>query len=656
MNTMLGVSLFAIAISAALVLASRRESPGMMFVLTAAPYLLGISAFLLVARLPINDSFHFHFPVFEYIGQALADGPAFPEWLPVGGGVRTGVLQISLLYFLPHRLAGYALYAWTPLSAAEAYKIQYVLGVLLLTWGWWLFLTRLTGSRLAASFGAITLALGGVGITFHQEQVLATTYLVPWFLLAAWQVEKDRRFLFAVALMFGLAGTLHYPHILLFSFIVFFTIYLLFRPGATLSKLRAGLSFWLVPCIALFVIALAPLLYVYVRLPELASPIRSMFGAGMMNDTFEDYLRMTAGTQPFASATPRQLVEYLAPHFPPPRADDAGFFVGRPALALCLMACLLDPRRASPLLLMAFVFALLALGIHSPAPFVDVLFRLSPEVMGMFRQWYHFYPMLNFCLSALAAIGLAAALGRLRGVLGRAGPPLLVAVFALQITELSIYAQHYIQGLTVEDTPPRLLDGPPDEAAEWGISSRRTLLQYTERAAVEGCCAAALRDGPYLTVDVVSVDGGFQPQMAALEQGTGGRIPAAVPQDVLDAWLEPAGAEAGAGSVEMAYRPDGVDLDVTAAGPALLVMPINHALGLEARLDGEVARVWRVNAALSGVLVPPGESRVEVRVVPDGYGWIAAIQVVCVLTLFGLLAPALWRQRAAAPARSPPPD
>ena len=369
----------------------------------------------------------------------------------------------------------------------------------------------------------------------------------------------------------------------------------------------------------------------------------------------------TSGFQvssPLASATPGQLVEYVAPHYPPPRPDDAGLFVGRPALALCLVACLLDPRRASPLLLMALVFALLALGIYSPVSFVDVLFALSPEVMGSFRQWYHFYPMLNFCLSALAAIGLAAALSRLRGVLGRVGPVLLVAVFALQITELSIYAQRYIDGFTVEDTPPRLLDGLPGEAPVWGISSRRTLLQYRERAAVESCCAAALRDGPYLTADVVSVDGGFQPQIAALEQGTGGRIPAAVPQDLLDAWLEPAGAGAGvgAGSVEMAYRHDGVDLDVTATGAALLVMPINHALGLEARLDGEAARVWRVNAALSGVLVPPGESRVEVRVVPDGYGWIAASQVVCVLVLFGLLASALWRQRAAVPARSYPPD
>ncbi|MHC4610654.1 MAG: hypothetical protein ACYS7M_09950, partial [Planctomycetota bacterium] len=116
MTVILAVSFVAVAVSAALVLASRRDSPGMMFALTAVPHLLGVSAFLLVDRLPINDSFAFHFPAFQYIGESLAVDFAFPEWLPVGGGVRAGVLQISLLYFLPHRLVGYALDAWTPLS------------------------------------------------------------------------------------------------------------------------------------------------------------------------------------------------------------------------------------------------------------------------------------------------------------------------------------------------------------------------------------------------------------------------------------------------------------------------------------------------------------------------------------------------------------
>jgi uncharacterized membrane protein YfhO len=74
-----------------------------------------------------------------------------------------------------------------------------------------------------------------------------------------------------------------------------------------------------------------------------------------------------------------------------------------------------------------------------------------------------------------------------------------------------------------------------------------------------------------------------------------------------------------------------------------LILPINYALGLEARIDDEPIAVWRVNAALSGVLVPQGVARVQVRVVPDLYGWIAFGQVLCVVGLFALLSSVVYR-------------
>jgi uncharacterized membrane protein YfhO len=95
--------------------------------------------------------------------------------------------------------------------------------------------------------------------------------------------------------------------------------------------------------------------------------------------------------------------------------------------------------------------------------------------------------------------------------------------------------------------------------------------------------------------------------------------------------------------VKQEYRYDGLDLEVVADRPAILILPINYALGLEARVDEEPVAVWRVNAALSGVLVPEGVARVEVRVVPDLYSWIAFGQVLCVVGLFALLSAAALR-------------
>jgi uncharacterized membrane protein YfhO len=53
----------------------------------------------------------------------------------------------------------------------------------------------------------------------------------------------------------------------------------------------------------------------------------------------------------------------------------------------------------------------------------------------------------------------------------------------------------------------------------------------------------------------------------------------------------------------------------------------------------------RANGVLSGVVVPQGASRVELRVVPDAYRWIALGQVASILAIFALLAVILSRRR-----------
>ena len=100
---------------------------------------------------------------------------------------------------------------------------------------------------------------------------------------------------------------------------------------------------------------------------------------------------------------------------------------------------------------------------------------------------------------------------------------------------------------------------------------------------------------------------------------------------------------------EMTLRYDGADFTLRTDSPALLVMPLNYALGLEARINGDRAEVWRVNGALSGVIVPKGASLAEVRVIPDSYRWIALSQAVCGVLLFGLLAAAAIRSRRTTP-------
>ena len=629
--------------------ASLRSARRFALLLALVPYLIVLWSFLLDSRLPVQDSHYFHFPIFEYIGDSLSATQFFPEWFPIGGGIRPGTLQIPLLYFLPHRLFGYALQAWTPLSPVIAYKMQYAFGVLLMGGGWWLFLEQWTGARLAASFGTIALIMGGTGITLHQEQVLGTSYLVPWFLFAVCRLETDRRLLFALALMMGLAGTLHYPHILLISFVVFVLVMVLFRPRQSLRTAKACMSPQLLPALLLFLIAVAPVLYTLAHMGEFESPLRASQGAPLITDSYEAYLAPSV-TNPRSSAIAAEFPHYLMPGFPSGLPDLAAYFVGRPTLIMALAALLLAPLRALPVVIMLGLFGLFALGIRSPVPLVEALFALSPQISGLFRQWFHFFVMINFCLTALAALGLAAAIVRFRDILGRFGPAVLVLLFSLQLVELAAYDRAYLaEWSKIENRRAGYLLAAAQRAApSWGIAGERTLLQYGERLRTEACCAWALPNGPIVTTRVRSVTGGAAAHLAALQATPHQDNMVAVvdaPSSSLTAVTQSAGAEFDAQPIEQRYRYDGLDLEVAVDRSAILILPINYALGLEARIDEEPVALWRVNAALSGLLVPQGAFHVEIRVVPDLYGWIALSQVLCVAGLFALLSAAALRAR-----------
>jgi len=82
-------------------------------------------------------------------------------------------------------------------------------------------------------------------------------------------------------------------------------------------------------------------------------------------------------------------------------------------------------------------------------------------------------------------------------------------------------------------------------------------------------------------------------------------------------------------------------MDFTATDPALLVVPINYEVGFKAALDGEEIPVWRVNSALTGVLVNEGKHRVDFKVTGDSYPFIFVSQ----LFLYGAAAVLMLRRK-----------
>ncbi|MDP8215589.1 MAG: hypothetical protein RAO92_09405 [Candidatus Euphemobacter frigidus] len=101
-------------------------------------------------------------------------------------------------------------------------------------------------------------------------------------------------------------------------------------------------------------------------------------------------------------------------------------------------------RTGLPLLALLAVFSILALRINFILPVPKLFFLIHLPTFDLFRKWIHFFPLVNFSLSALAAVGFAAVLrfcqGRSTGIFC-----LLVSVpLFLQVADLTAYDRKYV--------------------------------------------------------------------------------------------------------------------------------------------------------------------------------------------------------------------
>jgi hypothetical protein len=111
----------------------------------------------------------------------------------------------------------------------------------------------------------------------------------------------------------------------------------------------------------------------------------------------------------------------------------------------------------------------------------------------------------------------------------------------------------------------------------------------------------------------------------------------------LDSPLDPAPEAAGEQVRFGRYEAGTMDLSVHAGGHALLVLSELDYPGWTANVNGQPARIWKVDGFLRGIVVPPGDSQVSLRYRP------ASIYIGAALTAaaFGVVLTAaiwLWRR------------
>lgn len=620
------------------------------FILACLPFLAFGAAWTISPEMATGDSTWLQFPTFQFIARSFAAGHYLPPWLPQSGGIRIGLLSINVPFALPHKALTYLLYSLFPIHLTIIYKLQYLIGVLTFSLGWWLVLRTMTGSRTAAFFGVLMLTLGGTGITFHQEQVVATAYLLPWFILALLNTRRTPLWIIPAAVIAGLGLTLHYPHIQAVSLSLAALAMVaagLFNP---VKVIRSGKKF-ILPALFLAFVATGPSLYIWHYSPRLSSVLRGQ-DIGDKSSDLKEYLRLQTGA---SSAAPAYFRQYYAPTWtkagrespPIDVSDRCAFFVGRAGLVLAGAGLLLGFPLSGLVGLLAVIFSLLSAGINSPVNLPNLFFNLGIPFFDIFRQWVHFFPMVNYSLSLLAAIGTARLLKTGGRTFHRAAVIAVAGAVFLQVYDTVLYGRRYLSLFPTRELAYDLRE----HFFERGDFSATSLFQYRDRARLNRFCGEkAIPERAFLAAGVLNLDPeeNFQPETVCrlLEGNLPGLAVIQIPEEfnflaLTDRSGEAEGLEFSAGFA-------GAGGLFSAGHPGLAVIPLNRELKPRAFLDGREAPVWTVNAALTGVPVPEGNHRLELKIGHDWYLLFFLLQWLLYLGLAILFLKTKWFPAAGA--------
>lgn len=621
------------------------------YLVATIPFAVVVARFLYTSGFPVRDSRAYLFPVFEHVGLEFAEGRFFSPWFLESGGVRLGVLHINCLAATPHRIPGYLLLALTPISAVSAYKVSLVFGAWLIGLGWNLVLRELVPHLHAVYVGTLMVLLGGTCITFHQEQTLATAELFPWFVLTLLHARRHRAWFVATAAILGLGTAQHYPqmHAIMLGSAMLVAVVLASTGNAgpiaprTVPRLPLFLA-------SAFVFALGtlPAIYIVTRLPTLASELRR--GSSFAATSYEEYVRLFRSGE--GSAPLWQLRHYVDPVVDlwDGSMDRCGFFVGRIGLlaafvSLTALAISLACRLAgvsgpggrfcaiAPPVVVArtsafaafFVLATGAtIGVHGPLP--RVLLALHVPLIGAFRQWYHFFPWMNFALSALGSVAVWQSAVRVAALAPDRRRMVVLAATVLlgaQTADLALSARRYCDRMCPPFAPiPRLAGF----LARGPIGATRVFELRPAYDLHRARGSEALWGRPFVASRRVHVGGGWQNEMSVgLALQRAGETTAVVVSTDGDGLPEGTPAPSHA-PLELTLGGGGVDLRVRALErPALVVIPAAFEEGLVADVDGTRTTLSRVDGALCGVVVPAGDHRVGIRLRGDSYPFLAAL-------------------------------
>jgi hypothetical protein len=344
--------------------------------------------------MPPRDSLVFNFHIFRYLVSWIREFGTIPNWIYKDfGGMWIAPLGNNLLIAAPHRLIGLAIASITSFNSITLYKLTFfIIGNGIFFSGLYLFFKKFFESSVEAllAVGIISVSSLMFGI-IHQEQAMGTILFVPWIWYFIWRLKDDFTALLPVGALIGLSLNFHYPQILFLYWMFVFAVLMISKSYQFVKFPKPGKTALIIAAsFVLLILCALPLLYAYHTYYEsLASSYRGKLSQ-VYALSWSDYLEFN---NPLCSVVPKNLLGFLGFHnFSFIAQMDQILLYGLGLMPVALMAFLgrWNRKTLSALAIMGFL-AVTSVGIYGPVPFL--IWNKMPG-MSMFRQWYHFVPIL----------------------------------------------------------------------------------------------------------------------------------------------------------------------------------------------------------------------------------------------------------------------
>ncbi|MBF0299222.1 MAG: hypothetical protein HQK51_10910 [Oligoflexia bacterium] len=365
-----------------------------------------------------HDSYSFHFKNFFYYASSLKYDNAIPRWYPGDGGIPAAMTIVPYFSLHSYKLLAHFLNFLLEINIVLANKLNLLIGIFIIILGCWHFIYDLSKSKVATVFSCWLLLLGGFGTTiFHQEQVIPTLLYIPWLALSILRFFRSQNciYLLPISLFTGMSFISNYPHIFAISIVNLLIALLIFYHKEIIpqAKIICRIIFakknipYLFAATVLFLMSVCPLVYVFFKQGSFGNMLRE---TAYLNSkmSYENYLHNNL--QIINSSAPLEyFLNFLYPWIKMPElkelaliGDSSAFYITSTGLLFSFFSLFVRKKHIFFLALFAFLSFLSTIGINGPIPFV--FFHLYFPTIEIFRQWYHFFPYLNFTLALMAAL------------------------------------------------------------------------------------------------------------------------------------------------------------------------------------------------------------------------------------------------------------